>query len=52
MTQGIYLFLKDQWIMRRIDKEYLDKMVEKGRITQEEEDDIVTTPQVGDTLPQ
>ena len=52
MTQGIYLFLRDEWILREIDKEYLDKMLAKGRITQEEYDDILSTPQAGDPLPQ
>lgn len=42
----MYLFLLNCYIMRKIDEEYLRRMVEKGKITQEECDMIVATPQI------
>ena len=46
----MYQFLLNMWIMRRIDKDFLDKMVTKGRITQEQEEMILATPRVGDVI--
>ena len=43
---GFYDFLLNMWIMRRIDEEFLDRMVIKGRISKEEEDMILATPQM------
>lgn len=42
----MYQFLLNMWMMKRIDKEFLDRQVVKGRITQEEEDMILATPQL------
>ena len=46
----MYQFLLNMWIMRRIGKDFLGKMVTKGRITQEQEEMILTTPRVGDVI--
>lgn len=40
-----YGFLLNMWIMQKIDAEYLGKMVELGRITEEEKGMILATPQ-------
>ena len=42
----MYQFLLNMWIMKRIDEEYLARMVTKGRITEEEKQMIMATPQV------
>lgn len=42
----MYGFLLNMWIMRRIDGDYLDAMVTKKRITEEERVMIRATPQV------
>lgn len=42
----MYGFLLNMWVMKRIDKVYLDRMVEKGYITAAEEEMILATPQV------
>lgn len=39
-------FLCCMWVLGKIDKEYLDEMVKKDHITQEEEDMILVTPQL------
>lgn len=39
-------FLKTQWIMKRIDKEYLNRMVLKERISELEKQDIINTQQI------
>ena len=41
----MYVFILNMWIMRRIDEEYLSKAVEKRRITEEEKEIILATPQ-------
>jgi len=41
-------FLKNMWIMKRIDELYLINMVTKGRITEEEKQTILATPQIGE----
>jgi len=41
-----YNFLLNMWIMKRIDEAYLTNMVTKGRITEEEKQMILVTPQV------
>lgn len=46
MGDYMYLFLLNCYILRKIDEEYLKKMVEKGKITQEECDMIIATPQI------
>ena len=43
----MYGFLLNMWIMKKIDAVYLGKMVTLGRITQEEADMIMATPQTG-----
>ena len=42
----MYQFLLNMWIMRRIDEEYLARMVTKNRITENEKNMIIATPQV------
>lgn len=42
----MYQFLLNMWIMRRIDEVYLQGQVSKGRITQQEYEMIIATPQV------
>lgn len=42
----MYQFLLNMWIMGRIDEDYLDIQVGRGRITEEEKDMIVSTPQI------
>lgn len=46
MKSKMFSFLLCMWVMGKIDEPYLDKMVEKGRITQNEEEMIVATPQL------
>lgn len=43
---GMYQFLLNMWIMKKIDEAYLDRMVEKGYITAEEKQMIIATPQL------
>lgn len=43
---SMYQFLLNMWIMRRIDEAYLQIQVELGRITQQEYEMIVSTPQL------
>lgn len=42
----MYQFLLNMWIMGKIDEDYLDIQVTKGRITKEEKDMIIATPQL------
>jgi len=42
----VYPFLLNMWIMKRIDENYLTNMVALGRITEEEKQMILATPQV------
>jgi len=42
----IYEFLLNMWILRRIDEDYLNRMVEKKYITTEEKQMILATPQM------
>lgn len=41
----MYQFLLNMWIVGKIDEEYLEKAVAKGRITEEEKEMILATPQ-------
>lgn len=41
----MYVFLLNMWVMKRIDEAYLDKATALGRITKEEKDMILATPQ-------
>ena len=41
-----YNFLKNMWIMRKADEEYLQARVVKSQITQDEYDSIVAMEQV------
>lgn len=40
-----YAFILNMWIMRRVDQAFIEKQVRDGRITQEEADMILATPQ-------
>lgn len=42
----MYQFLLNMWIMKRIDEDYLQLQVSKGRITQTEYEMIIATPQL------
>lgn len=42
----MYGFLLNMWIMRKVDEEYLSSMVTKKRITEEEKEMIMATPQM------
>lgn len=44
----MYQFLLNMWIMGKIDESYLDIQVKKGRITEEEKDMIIATPQLNE----
>ena len=46
MQSPVYNFLLNMWIMRRIDENYLNTMVAMGRLTKEEKDMIMATPQI------
>lgn len=41
----MYGFLLNMWVMKKIDEVYLSKIVQLGRLTQEEVDMILATPQ-------
>ena len=42
----VYGFLLNMWIMKRIDEAYLTTMVSLNRITEEEKQMILATPQM------
>ena len=42
----MYAFLLNMWIMDRVGEDYLTSMVAKGRITEEEKQMIMATPQI------
>lgn len=42
----MYNFLLNMWIMKKVDEPYLTNMVAKGRITEQEKQMILATPQV------
>jgi len=42
----MYQFLLNMWVMKRIDEVYLQGQVTKGRITQQEYEMIIATPQI------
>lgn len=41
----MYAFLLNMWIMKRIDEEYLNKATSLDRITEQEKNMILATPQ-------
>ena len=41
----MYKFIVDMWKQRRVDEAYVLYQLEKGRITQEEADTILSMPQ-------
>ena len=41
----VYTFLLNMWIMRKVDEIYLQGQVDRNRITVEERDMIIATPQ-------
>lgn len=43
-----YGFLLNMWIMKKVDELYLMGQVEKGRLTIEEKEMILATPQYND----
>ena len=42
----MYQFLLNMWVMGRIDEIFLQGQVTKGRITQQEYEMIIATPQI------
>jgi len=42
----MYAFLLNMWIMKRVDEEYLQGQVSRARITQQEYEMIIATPQI------
>ncbi len=42
----VYGFLLNMWVMKRIDEIYLTQMVALNRITEEEKQMIIATPQM------
>lgn len=42
----VYSFLRNMWIMKRLDEQYLTQMVTLKRITEEERKMILATPQM------
>lgn len=42
----VYEFLLNMWIMKRLDEQYLTQMVALKRITEEEKQMILVTPQI------
>ena len=42
----MYGFLLNMWLMSRIDEKYLSVQVQKDRITEEEKQMILATPQI------
>jgi len=41
----MYAFLLNMWVMKKIDEVYLNKVTILGRITEEEKNMILATPQ-------
>ena len=46
MRNAVYPFLLNMWIMKRIDEAYLTEVVRLKRITEEEKQMILATPQM------
>ncbi|WP_279279056.1 hypothetical protein [Senegalia massiliensis] len=42
----MYSFLLNMWIMKKLDETHLNIQVQKRRITTEEKDMIIATPQI------
>lgn len=42
----MYDFLLNMWVLGKIDEEYLDKMVDKGFISENEKNQILDTSQI------
>jgi hypothetical protein len=42
----MYDYLLNQWILRKVDTTFLQMQVTKGRITQEQYETIISTPQM------
>lgn len=45
MRNPVYPFLLNMWIMKRIDEAYLTEVIRLKRITEEEKQMILATPQ-------
>lgn len=46
MRSPVYGFLLNMWVMKRLDEDYLKTMVTLGRITEEEKQMILVSPQI------
>lgn len=46
MINAVYPFLLNMWILKRLDEQYLTTMVTLKRITDEEKQMILATPQM------
>ena len=42
----VYTFLLNMWIMKKVDEKYLQGQVDRKRITDDEKQMIMSTPQV------
>ncbi|NMA65855.1 MAG: hypothetical protein GX957_06380 [Clostridiaceae bacterium] len=42
----VYAFLLNMWIMKKVDENYLQGQVDRKRITEDEKNMIIATPQV------
>ena len=42
----MYGFILNMWVMRRVDEDYVIAQATRGRITNEERDMILATPQI------
>lgn len=45
MESLAYAFILNMWVMRRVDEAFIAKQVKDGRITAEESEMILATPQ-------
>lgn len=42
----MYQFILNQWIMRNVDEAFVEQQYQRGRITEQERDMILATPQI------
>lgn len=46
MNNTVYVFLLNMWIMNKVDEEYLNGQVRLGRISEDEKEMILASPQI------
>lgn len=42
----MYGFILNMWIMKKVDEHYVEEQARRGRLTDEERDMILSTPQI------